>query len=35
MRETGATIVAFIDLYLTRPKPILGDPEPIFPGEVQ
>lgn len=35
MRETGATVVAFIDLYLTRPKPILGDPEPIFPGEVQ
>lgn len=30
LRELPATLTAFADL-LTRPLPILGDPEPIFP----
>lgn len=31
IREVPATLVAFIQLHLTRPEPVLGDPEPIFP----
>lgn len=31
IREYPATLVAFIQVHLTRPEPVLGDPEPIFP----
>jgi len=34
LRELPATLSAFADL-LTRPLPILGDPEPIFPDQAQ
>jgi SanA protein len=34
IREVAATSQAFIDVYLTRPLPVLGDPEPIFPNTV-
>jgi len=30
-RETIATFTAFIDLWVRKPLPVLGDPEPIFP----
>jgi SanA protein len=29
-RELFATLGAFVDVYVTKPVPILGDPEPIF-----
>lgn len=31
VREQLATIGAFIDVYVSRPQPVLGSPEPIFP----
>lgn len=31
MREVGATLVAVVDVYITRPQPILGEQEFIFP----
>jgi SanA protein len=34
VRELPATLTAFADV-LTRPLPILGDPEPIFPENAQ
>jgi SanA protein len=34
LRELPATLTAFVDV-LTRPLPILGDPEPIFPENAQ
>ena len=34
-RETIATIVALWEVHGTRPEPILGQPEPIFPREAQ
>lgn len=34
-RETMATINALIDLKITHPEPVLGNPEPIFPKEMQ
>jgi SanA protein len=34
LRELPATITAFADV-LTRPEPVLGDPEPIFPESAQ
>lgn len=34
-RETIATIVALWEVHVTRPLPILGQPEPIFPKEAQ
>lgn len=34
LRELPATVTAFADI-LTRPQPILGDPEPIFPENFQ
>ena len=34
LRELPATLTAFADV-LTRPLPILGDPEPIFPEDAQ
>lgn len=35
LRETMATINALIDLNITHPKPVLGNPQPIFPKEMQ
>jgi SanA protein len=35
LRETLATAVALVDIHITRPLPILGTPEPIFPVEAQ
>ncbi len=34
LRELPATLTAFADV-LTRPQPVLGDPEPIFPDAAQ
>lgn len=34
-RELFATLVAFIEVHITRPVPVLGEPEPIFPMEAQ
>jgi len=34
-REVPATLVALWEVNITRPLPVLGDPEPIFPQEVQ
>lgn len=31
LREVGATLVAVVDVYVTRPQPILGQQEFIFP----
>ncbi len=31
VREVGATVVALWDVWVTRPLPVLGNPEPIFP----
>jgi SanA protein len=33
VREFIASFVAFIQVHITRPEPVLGDPEPIFPLE--
>lgn len=30
IRELAATVNALVDVHITRPLPILGDPEPIF-----
>lgn len=30
IREIPATVMAFVDVFLTRPLPVLGTPEPIF-----
>jgi SanA protein len=30
VREQFATIAAFLDLYVSTPLPVLGDPEPLF-----
>ena len=35
LRELTATPVAFYELHFTHPLPVLGKPEPIFPGEAQ
>lgn len=35
VREVGATLTALVDVHLTRPMPILGQPEPIFPETAQ
>lgn len=32
-RETIATTIALWELYISKPIPVLGDPEPIFPLE--
>ncbi len=31
IREQLATVGAFVDVYLSKPIPVLGSPEPIFP----
>jgi len=33
IREIAASLVAFIQVHLTQPEPVLGDIEPIFPVE--
>ncbi len=33
MREVGATVVALWNVWVTRPLPVLGTPEPIFPPQ--
>jgi len=35
LREIPATFVAFWEVYVSKPTPILGVPEPIFPTEAQ
>lgn len=35
LREMAATLVALWDVHITRPQPVLGVPEPIFPTEAQ
>ena len=35
MREIIATSVAFWEVHISRPLPVLGNPEPIFPLEAQ
>jgi SanA protein len=35
LRETVATLVALWEVHISRPIPVLGDPEPIFPSGVQ
>src|SRR4030066_37932 len=33
LREVPATMVALWEVHVSRPRPLLGDPEPIFPVE--
>jgi SanA protein len=33
LRETVATLIALWEVHISRPLPVLGDPEPIFPQE--
>jgi SanA protein len=35
LRETPATLVALWEVHVTRPQPVLGEKEPIFPMEAQ
>jgi SanA protein len=35
MRELPATMVAWLDVWVTRPIPVLGKPEPIFPDDTR
>ena len=35
LRETPATLVALWEIHFTKPVPVLGDPEPIFPAEAR
>jgi SanA protein len=35
LREIPATLVALWEVYISRPLPVLGNPEPIFPLEAQ
>ena len=35
LRESVATAVALWQVHVSRPQPILGNPEPIFPQEAQ
>lgn len=35
LRELPATLVALWEVHITRPVPVLGNPEPIFPVEAQ
>ena len=35
MRELAATVTAMVDVHVTRPLPILGEPEPIFAENAQ
>lgn len=33
LRELPAVAVSFLEVWITHPLPVLGNPEPIFPGE--
>jgi SanA protein len=33
IREIVASLVAFVQVHITKPEPVLGEPEPIFPLE--
>jgi SanA protein len=33
IREQFATLGAFVDVYISKPLPVLGNPEPIFPAK--
>ncbi len=33
MREIPASLVALVEVFITHPLPVLGDPEPIFTGQ--
>lgn len=33
LREIPATFTSFLDLFIWKPKPILGNPEPIYPPD--
>jgi SanA protein len=33
VREQLATVGAFVDVYVSKPLPVLGNPEPIFPAK--
>lgn len=35
LREVGASLVALWEVHVSKPLPVLGDPEPIFPLEAQ
>jgi SanA protein len=35
IRELPATLVAFWDVYVAKPLPVMGEPEPIFSQEIQ
>jgi SanA protein len=35
IRETAATLVALWEVHVSRPLPVLGDPQPIFSQEAQ
>jgi len=35
LRETAATLVALWEVHVSRPVPVLGEPEPIFSQEAQ
>ncbi len=35
LREVPASLVALWEVHISRPLPVLGDPEPIFPLEAQ
>lgn len=35
LRELPATTSAFWEVFISQPIPVLGKPEPIFPGQVQ
>jgi vancomycin permeability regulator SanA len=30
VREQFATVAALVDVYVSRPQPILGEPQPMF-----
>ena len=33
VREVGATVVALWEVWISRPLPVMGNPEPIFPAQ--
>ena len=35
LRELFATLTALWEVHITRPLPVLGEPEPIFPSQMQ
>ncbi len=34
LREVPAILVSYLEIYISHPLPVLGNPEPIFPGDV-